>query len=374
MILVVGCGRIGSEIARDLVESGKDIAVASHKREEFRRLSEELGVKGVFLDALKPDIQTLSEYEVVVSAVPGKVGFNLLESCVKAGVNVVDVSYSPQDPFGLQEEAEKKGITVVPDSGVAPGLSNFLVGRAVGELDDVEDVRIYVGGIPERYVPPLGYSITWSAADLIDEYMRRARVVRNGRIIEVDPLDYIELVEVPELGELEAFYTDGLRTLLKTIKARNMAELTLRYPGHVMSLRVLKGLGLFDEEPVDVEGVKVIPRKFMERLLEERLSLNVPDVVVLLVRVFGKRGSEYLRIEYDMIDRYDHERHVTAMSRTTAYFASSIAQLLQEGRIRKEGVVPPEELGMDPEVFDQVMSKLARKGIQVRRRDVREVT
>ncbi|MBS7637268.1 saccharopine dehydrogenase, partial [Candidatus Bathyarchaeota archaeon] len=224
----------------------------------------------------------------------------------------------------LDERAIEAGVTIIPDCGVAPGLSNMLVGRSAQKLDEVHSIHILVGGIPARAEPPLGYTITWSPEDLLDEYTRKVRIVRDGMLTEVEPLTGLENMDLPGVGTLEAFYTDGLRTLLRTVKAREMWEKTLRYPGHVEKIRLLRDLGFLDGESIEIEGLPIPIKRLTARILERKLYRpKVEDVLVMKVEVSGIRGGEDKRYTHYLLDRYDKERGITAMARTTAYTAAS---------------------------------------------------
>jgi lysine 6-dehydrogenase len=273
----------------------------------------------------------------------------------------------PENPLALNEEAREKGVTIVPDCGLAPGISNILVGHSVKKLDKVQAVYIMVGGLPEKPVPPLGYVVTWSAENLIDEYTRRARIVRAGKRVMVDALTGLEHVYFPGLGKLEAFYTDGLRTLLHTMMGvEEMWEKTLRYPGHAEKIRLLKALGFFEKGRINVYGADVSPRELTIKLLERKLRKpRMRDVVALKIEVSGLRHGEKRSYVYHLINRYDDKRKITAMARTTAYPASITAQLILAGTLRERGVVPPEEIGMKDELFQHFMNELGKRGINI---------
>jgi saccharopine dehydrogenase-like NADP-dependent oxidoreductase len=274
----------------------------------------------------------------------------------------------PENPLALSKAAAKAGATIIPDCGVAPGLSHMLVQRGVSKLDKVENAQIMVGGLPEKPIPPLGYTITWSVEGLIDEYLRKARIIKDGKVTEVDALDQVEGVEFPGVGKLEAFYSDGLRTLLQTLKGvKNMAEKTLRYPGHIEKIRLLRDLGLLDESPIQVADTLVPPRKVTMRLLEKKLKKpNVPDILAMLVQVEGTKDGKRTMYSYQILDRYDKKSKVTAMARTTAYTASCVAQLLAKKVIKIKGMIPPEKLGGDEKVFRKLLSMLKKRGIQIK--------
>jgi saccharopine dehydrogenase-like NADP-dependent oxidoreductase len=374
-ILIVGTGNIGSIIARDLAENmtSTEMVIADKNQRRAEQVAATIGrkdVSGIPLDVFdrKILIDTLKQFDLVVGALPGEIGYKLLEACVNAKVNTVDVSFMPENPLALSKAAAKAGATIIPDCGVAPGLSHMLVQRGVSKLDKVENAQIMVGGLPEKPIPPLGYTITWSVEGLIDEYLRKARIIKDGKVTEVDALDQVEGVEFPGVGKLEAFYSDGLRTLLQTLKGvKNMAEKTLRYPGHIEKIRLLRDLGLLDESPIQVADTLVPPRKVTMRLLEKKLKKpNVPDILAMLVQVEGTKDGKRTMYSYQILDRYDKKSKVTAMARTTAYTASCVAQLLAKKVIKIKGMIPPEKLGGDEKVFRKLLSMLKKRGIQIK--------
>ena len=374
-ILVLGYGNIGSVIARDIAESmpAAEVVIAGRSRSRAEEVAATIGrnnVSWIQVDASNRHelVDALKGFDLVVGALPGEVGYQSVRACVDAKVDMVDVSYMPEDPLTLREDAVKAGVTIIPDCGVAPGLSNMLVGRAISELDQVESVHIMVGGLPREPVPPLGYVITWSVEGLIDEYTRKARIVRDGEVVEVEALNGLEEVEFPGVGRLEAFYTDGLRTLLHTLKGvKSMWEKTLRYLGHVEKIKLLKALGFLDEEPIEVENLCLPPRRLTIKLLEKKLMRpEIEDIIVMSVEVGGVKEGLRTRYFYHLLDRYDEEHGVTAMARNTAYTASMVAQLVAQKAIEERGVVPPENLGMNRPVFNKVMATLKNKGIKVK--------
>ncbi len=372
-ILVLGYGNIGSVLAADLAESmpsstfviagrrpdrAEEIAVSIHKE----------NVSSIQLDAndFHELVRTMKEFDLVVGTLPANLGYQSVKAAIDAQVDAVDVSYMPENPLTLHEDALKADVTIVPDCGVAPGLSNLLVGHAISKLDKVETICLMVGGIPEEPVPPLGYTVTWSAENLIDEYTRKARIVENRKVVEVDALTGLEVIEFPGVGRLEGFYTDGLRTLLYTVRdVENMWEKTLRYPGHVEKIKLLKALGFFDEHPMEVANVRLPPRKVFAKLLEKKLRRpEIRDILAMKAEVRGTvRGAKRCYV-YHLLDCYDQKRRVTAMARTTAYPASILAQLIAQELIEEKGVIPLEKLGFKEKIFNKIVAELEKRQIK----------
>ncbi|MFQ6064769.1 MAG: saccharopine dehydrogenase family protein [Candidatus Bathyarchaeia archaeon] len=373
-ILVLGYGHIGSVLASDLAQSmpsAKVVIAGRHlnKAEEVASSIHKENVTALHLDAHNHPglVNSMRKFDLVIGTLPGHVGYQSVKAAIEAKVDMIDVSYMPENPLTLNEEAVKAGVTIVPDCGVAPGLSNLLVGHVISKLIQVDDIHIMVGGLPEKPVPPLDYIITWSVADLIDEYIRKAKIVKNGKVVEVEALTGLEQVEFPDVGRLEGFYTDGLRTLLYTFKnVRNMWEKTLRYPGHVEKIRLLHSLGFFDERPIAVENTRLPPRKFTTKLLEKRLRRpDVKDILAMKVKVSGTEDGSKRCYVYHLLDHYDQKRGVTAMARTTAYPASILAQLMVGNAVEEKGVVPLENLGMKEEIFNKILTELENRRVKI---------
>jgi saccharopine dehydrogenase-like NADP-dependent oxidoreductase len=312
-------------------------------------------------------VDTLKGFDFTMGFLPGNLGYRVAEACIEARKDLVDVSYMAQDPLKLHRAALKARVAFIPDCGLAPGISNILVGHAVTKLEEVEAVHIMVGGIPEKPVPPLGYTITWSPESLIDEYTRKSKIVRRGKKIEVEALSGLEEITHPTFGRLEAFYTDGLRTLLQTMKdVDDMWEKTLRYPGHAEKIELLKALGFFDVEKIEIDDISISPRKFTAKLFERKLlKPQVRDIVILEAHVSGIEEGKRTTYAYHLLDFYHQKQRITAMARTTAYPMSIVAQLVLRKRLKEKGVVPLEKIGMNDELFKLFLDGLRSRGITV---------
>jgi saccharopine dehydrogenase-like NADP-dependent oxidoreductase len=357
-ILVLGAGMIGRVLAEELAVSGAEVLVGDREKRVI------LGCKFAKIDVTDHSslVKTMSNgYDAVSSAVPGHLGFRVMEAAVKAGVNLVDVSFGEENPLGLDERAKSAGIVIVPDCGVAPGLSNFLVGVGTRRINDAREAHIKVGGLPEKLIPPLNYRLVFSAEALVDEYTRKVKIVKNGRIVEVGALTGLETFEFPGVGKLECFYTDGLRTLVDTMKLKDMDEKTIRYPGHVEKIKTMVDLGLFASEP-EILGVK--PREFMEAFISSTLKLKKGerDVTILEVEVKGSSRS----VKFRMLDKFDDKKEISSMSRTTGYPIAILSLLVAKKEIDKKGVVPPEILGQDERVSNMILKELEARNIRIK--------
>jgi lysine 6-dehydrogenase len=309
--------------------------------------------------------EIMKNFDIIMSALPYTISAQASKVAVEAGVHLVDLSLEEQQ-WELDTPAKEAGVTLVPDCGVAPGIANILAGYGASLMDEAEDIHIVCGGIPQKPVLPLGYRIVFSTQGLVDMYCEKSRIVRNGKIVEVDTLSGLEKVEFPGVGELEAFYTDGLSTLLRTMngKVRNMDEKTARWPGHAEKIEAFRNTGFFNTEPIEVDGVKVVPRKVAVSILDNALRLDgEEDVTVLRVDVTGKKDGNSVEYSFVMVDFFDKQRRVTSMARTTGYTAAIVGRMVARGDIQERGVVPP-EIALAGK-FERFTSELADRGIRI---------
>jgi saccharopine dehydrogenase-like NADP-dependent oxidoreductase len=310
----------------------------------------------------------VTEADLVLNAVPGFLGYRTLATILECGKNVVDIAFFPENPFDLDALARANGVTAIVDCGVAPGMSNLLVGYAAARLEHVHRVRIYVGGLPTVRQWPYEYKAGFSPIDVIEEYTRPARIVRGGKIEICAALSEVEWLDFPGFGTLEAFVTDGLRTLAESIDAPDMMEKTLRYPGHAEKMRMLRETGLFSETPVDVDGTLVRPRDLATRLLFPMWQMDERDEDVTLMRIVveGRGPSGPTRTTFDLVDRFDRATGTSAMARTTGYTATTVVRMLAAGLWSERGVIAPERLGRQAACTDFILSGLRERGIVYR--------
>jgi len=367
-IVVLGAGLVGGPMAADLA-AGKEfeLTVIDIDAEALRRLARIPGVRTVERDLSDPEsVRTLvGPHDLVLSAVPGHMGFRTLRAVIEAGKNAVDIAFFPEDPFLLEEIALERGVSAVVDCGVAPGMSNMLVGHTQTRLDEIESVEIYVGGLPEVRDWPYDYKAGFSPIDVIEEYVRPARLVQNGQVVVRPALSDPEYLSFPGLGTLEAFNTDGLRTLVRTIPAPEMKEKTLRYPGHIEKIAVLRETGFFGQDEIDVCGCRLRPIDVTAKILFPiwKLGPGDRDLTVMRVSVRGKKDGAPRRIAYDLLDRYDPETGVHSMARTTGYTATMVVRMLASGRFSRKGIIAPELIGRAPGCLDFIRDGLAARGV-----------
>jgi len=375
-IVVLGAGLVGSAIIQDLAEDKQyEILAVDLKVHSLDRISEFNGVSTRQAD-LSDDkvISTLvSDADLVINAVPGFMGFQTLEQIIQAGKNVVDISFFGEDAFELDELARKKGVTAIVDCGVAPGLCNIIAGYVTEKMDQVDSYLCYVGGLPEIREWPYEYKVVFSPADVLEEYTRPARFIENGQEVIYPALSDVELVDFPGVGTLEAFNTDGLRSLLLTLDIPNMREKTMRYPGHANLMRVFRESGFFNQENVEVDGQNVQPLALTSRLLFDQWKMKDGDrdLTVMQVILECKDGKDQVVYQYDLIDHYDEEKNVTSMARTTGYTCTIIARLLLEGIIPLTGICPPEKIGEISGLFEKLLGEYQKRGINLKETIIR---
>jgi len=369
-ITVLGAGLVGGPMALDLAGEGDfEVTIADNREEALGRFGD-TGVKTASADLSDNGVLSslISGADLVVNALPGYMGFETLRSIIGAGRDVVDIAFFTEDPFQLNELAMEQEVTAVVDCGIAPGMSNLLVSHAAGRLDHAESVLIYVGGLPEERQGPWEYRAGFSPIDVIEEYTRPARYIEGGEMVTRPALSEAELLEFPEIGTLEAFNSDGLRTLADTLDIPDMKEKTLRYPGHIDKVAALRDTGFFGREPVMVKSVMVSPIDFTTTLLfpHWKLQPGERDLTVMQIIVEGTQAGQRTRIVYDLLDRYDDASQIHSMARTTGYTATMTVRLLAAGLYGEKGIVPPEFLGRHPECVEFMLQGLADRGMVFR--------
>lgn len=370
-IIVLGAGLVGSAIIQDLAEDKQyEILAVDLNKGSLDRISGFNGVSTRQTDLSDDKVisNLVSDADLVINAVPGFLGFQTLKQIIQAGKNVVDISFFGEDAFKLDELARKKGVTAIVDCGVAPGLCNIIAGYVTGKMDQVDSYLCYVGGLPEIREWPYEYKVVFSPTDVLEEYTRPARFVENGKEVIYPALSEVELLDFPEIGTLEAFNTDGLRSLLLTLDIPNMREKTMRYPGHANLMRVFRESGFFNQEKVEVDGQSVRPLSLTSSLLFDQWKMKDGDrdLTVMQVILEGKEGKDQVVYQYDLVDHYDQEKNVTSMARTTGYTCTIVARLLLEGSIPLTGICPPEKIGEISGLFERLLREYQKRGINLK--------
>jgi saccharopine dehydrogenase-like NADP-dependent oxidoreductase len=367
-IAVLGAGMVGRAIALDL-SADHDVHAFDRSKENLDLLSERSSsIKTVSADLSRyvdyPDF--LKPFDLVVTAVPGFMGYKTLEAVINAGKNVVDISFFPEDALQLDALAKEKTVVAITDCGVAPGMSNLILGRYNEEME-IQSFECYVGGLPKERKPPFEYKAPFSPIDVIEEYIRPARLVEEGAIVVKPALSDRETMEFEGVGKLEAFNTDGLRSLIFTMKhIPEMKEKTLRYPGHIDLIVALKQAGFFDTTPIGIDEVNVIPLEFTSRLLvnEWKLDHDEEEFTVMKVIINGEQKGAKKRVEWNLLDRYDSATRISSMARTTGYTCTAAVNLIANEFFAENGVYPPEFVGKDKKCFDYVLEYLDKRGVK----------
>jgi saccharopine dehydrogenase-like NADP-dependent oxidoreductase len=367
-VAVLGAGRVGAAIARDLATSFQVLACDASAA-PLESLSAD-GIATRQADLVRGgDLEEIcGGVDIVVAAVPGHLGFSVAERVLRCSRPLVDISFFPEEPFALDRIARDHGVVAAVDCGVAPGTSHVLAGYASTLFERFDRYRCLVGGLPWIRHKPFEYSAPFSPADVIEEYVRPARSIRGGKVVTVAALSEVELVDLPGVGALEAFATDGLRSLLHLPMAPEMEEKTLRWPGHADLMRVFRDLGLFDEMPLELpSGIRVAPRELVAKLLFAAWTPQpgAPELTVMRVEAEGLLDGQKTRVTWDLLDQPSPELGTSSMARTTGYTCTAVVDLVARGILQGEGLVLPEHIGLLPGGWASIAAYLAARGITV---------
>ena len=342
-IVVLGAGLVGGVMAKDLATQ-HDVTSVDISQKNLNQLG---GINTICADI--SDTKTLqkiiSDFDLVVGAVPGFMGYKMMKDVIEAVKNIVDISFYPEDPFGLDEIAKEKGVVAVMDCGVAPGMGNIILGHHNLNMK-VIDYECLVGGLPEKREWPYEYQAVFSPIDVIEEYVRPARFVKDSKMITKEALSDTEIIDFEEIGPLESWNSDGLRTLIDTMPhIPNMIEKTLRYPGCVEYLKVLRESGFFSYDEIEVKGQKIRPIDVTSKLLFPKWEMKEgdKDFTVMRIIIKGKENGNDTIYRYDLIDRF--QNNTISMARTTGFTCTAVANLVLNGDYNRKGISPPEYLG-----------------------------
>ena len=372
-ILVIGAGYVGKAIAIDLAKK-YEVTSGDIDAGALQVLSDKYQIKTKILDVKRSESfnEAIKQFDIVISAVPGHLGLRTMNQVIKEGKNLVDISFMPEDAMRLDELAKANDVAVIMDCGVAPGLPNFIIGY-YNELMKIDKVEYYVGGLPKVRTGPFEYKATFSPIDVIEEYIRPARFIENGKPFSKPAMSDPELIEFEKAGTLEAFNTDGLRSLLFTMnQIPDMREKTLRYPGHIKLVKAFMDSGFFSSKPVIINDVSVKPLDLTLKLLFDNWKLNEDDeeFTVLRVKISGTENGIGKEIIYDLYDEYDYASKTSSMARTTGYTASAAADMLLNNLFSEKGVFPPEHVGKYGNCFNHVLDYLKERNIILRKTEI----
>ena len=367
-VIVLGAGMVGSAMAIDMAKNHNVTLTDLSKKVLDNVKLKHNSLTTQTLDVTdKAELQnTIKQHDLVINAVPGFLGFETLRSIIEAGMNVIDIAFFPENSLELDALAKEHNVTAIVDCGVAPGMDNVILGY-YNEKMKLTDFECLVGGLPKVKKWPFCYKAPFSPIDVIEEYTRPARYVQHGEIVVREPLTDCDYVKFDKVGTLESFNSDGLRTIIYTMPhIPNMKEKTLRYPGHVEYVSVLKESGFFSKEKVDVDGMQVSPLDFTSKILfnEWKLGETEEELTVLRVTLKGENpNGQTEEIVYNMHDEYCKDTNTSSMARTTGYTATAAANLFLDGLFSEKGVFPPELVGKHEACFSYFLKYLEERNI-----------
>ncbi len=365
-IIVLGAGLVGKAIAIDLAKD-HEVTSADINEDALRNLSEKK-IKTIKADLANPEkLKTIiSDFDLVIGAVPGFMGFNTVKTVIEAGKNMVDISFFPEEPFELDKLAKQNKVCIVTDCGVAPGMGNIILGYHDKKMK-VLKYECLVGGLPVVREWPYEYKAVFSPIDVLEEYVRPARYVQNETMVVREALSDAELVHFDGVGTLESWNSDGLRSLIKTMPhIPDMIEKTLRYPGTIEYLRVLRETGFFSYDEIEVKGNKIRPIDLTAKLLfpKWKLKPGEEEFTVMRIVIKGEENSKAKTYTYHLHDKYEKETDTLSMARTTGYTCTAVANLVLEGKFDRIGICPPEYLGEDEANFNFILDYLKARGVK----------
>ena len=367
-IIVLGAGMVGSAMAIDMAQK-HDVTVSDFNNNTLQKLKNRCSkLKTIPLDVKKTlELKRVLEpFDLVICAVPGFLGFETLKTIIEAKKNVVDISFFPENAFELDKLAKHNNVTAIVDCGVAPGMGNVILGYYNEKLK-LTDFECLVGGLPKQKKWPFSYKAPFSPVDVIEEYTRPARYVENGNVITREALTDCEYVDFKSVGTLESFNSDGLRSIIYTMPhIKNMKEKTLRYPGHVEYIKVLKSSGFFNNEKITINNSEVSPLDFTSRILfdEWKLGEDEEELTVMRITVKGEnKNGKQLEVIYNLYDEYCTETNVSSMARTTGYTATAAANMFLDGLFNEKGIFPPELVGKYEACFNYFMKYLEERNV-----------
>jgi lysine 6-dehydrogenase len=358
-IVVLGDGLVGGVMAQDLAKDHQ-VTTIDISQDNLDKLDS--NISKICADISDTSIlhKYIKDCDLVIGAVPGFMGYKMMKDVISAGKNIVDISFYPEDPFGLDELAKENNVIAVMDCGVAPGMGNIIFGYHNNTMQ-ISNYECLVGGLPVKREWPYEYQAVFSPIDVIEEYIRPARFVQNEQLIIKEALSETELIEFEEIGTLESWNSDGLRSLIKTMPhVPNMIEKTLRYPGCVEYLKVLRSSGFFSYDKININGVDIRPIDVTSKLLFPKWEMKEGDQDFTVMRIImkGKEDGEEVSYRYDLLDRY--ENNTISMARTTGFTCTAVANLVLDKKYTRIGISPPEYLG---ENFENVREYLKQRNV-----------
>jgi len=371
-IVVLGCGAVGRQMAIDLCkDTSNEVIAVDVNRESLELLASEypVQIRVEDLSTAEGVMRAVEVADIVIGSVPYSIGYAMLENVIRAGKNIVDISYFSEDPFNLDDLAKAKGVTAVVDCGVVPGMSNIILGDHTRKMK-VTRYECYVGGVPKSRNAPLGYKSPFPVLEVLEEYAESGSMVEDGKVFVKPMLSEAMTINFDKVGTLACLNSDGLRTLIRTMNIPVMFEKTLRYPGHVDLMRIFRDVGFFNSTPIQVEGVSVRPIDMTASLLAPlwKYKPGEADITVMRLVISGEEDGKPATYTYEMYDEYDPVTGTLSMARTTGYTCTAVTQLVLDGAYSQKGISPPEFVGRVDGCWKSVERYLEDRGVHCKMR------
>ena len=365
-IIVLGAGLVGSAIAIDLSKNHSVTSVDLNE-ESFSKFKNYPAINTIQADLSdsKKVKQLVKNFDLVIGAVPGFMGYQKMKTIIEAGKNMVDISFMPEDFLELNGLAKKHNVSIIADCGVAPGMGNIILGYHNANMH-VKSYECLVGGLPVIREWPYEYKAVFSPIDVIEEYTRPARYIQNYEMITKEALSDAELIHFEGIGTLESWNSDGLRSLMQTMKnIPDMIEKTLRYPGCIEYLRVLRESGFFSYDEIDINGIKIRPIDVTAKLLfpKWKLKEGEEDFTVMKIVIDGIENGEQKKYQYNFLDSFNRQTNTISMARTTGYTCTAVANLILDGGFSTTGVNAPETVGTSDGNLTYILKYLEERGV-----------
>ena len=366
-IVVLGCGAVGRHMAIDLCKDpGCEVIAVDVNQKGLEHLTREYPIKIRVedLSTVEGVMRAVEDADIVIGSVPGFMGYAMLETVIRAGKNIVDISYFPEDPFGLDDLAKAKGVTAVVDCGVVPGMANIILGDHTQNMKVIR-YECYVGGVPKSRNAPFEYKSPFPVIEVLEEYAESGSMVEDGKVVIRPMLSETMTIELDKVGTLACLNSDGLRTLIRTTDIPDMFEKTLRYPGHVDLMRIFKDAGFLNMTPIQVEGVSVRPIDVTASLISPlwKYEPGEADLTVMRLVISGIEDGKSAIYTYEMVDEYDPATGALSMARTTGYTCTAVTRLVLDGSYSHKGISPPEFVGRVDGCWESVEKYLKDRGI-----------
>ena len=366
-IVVLGCGAVGKHMAIDLCKDPDfEVISVDVNREVLEQLAHEhpIRIRVEDLSTEEGVTRAVEDADIVIGSVPDFIGYKMLESVIRAGKNIVDISYSLEDPFGLDDLAKANGVTAVVDCGVTPGMANIILGDHMRKMK-VTRYECYVGGVPKSRNAPFGYKSPFPVLEVLEEYAESGSMVENGKVVVRPMLAETMTINLDKVGTLACLNSDGLRTLLRTTDIPDMFEKTLRYPGHVELMRTFRDAGFLNMTPIQVEGASVRPIDVTASLFSPlwKYKPGEADITVMRLVISGEEDGKPATYTYDMYDEYDPATGTLSMARTTGYTCTAVTRLVLDGVYSQKGISPPEFVGRVDGCWESVGRYLEDRGV-----------